>query len=66
MLWFSLFMQMHKFECFFIESALDNTIFFRNKNSTGFLFSKPVCLDNFTQGTYAPKICSHVHVTAID
>ena len=51
---------------FLVQSALDNTIIFRNKNTTGFLFSKPVCLDHFIQGTYVPKICCHVHVTAID
>ena len=43
-----------------------NTIIFRNKNTTGFQFSNPVCLDHFTQGTYIPKICCHAYVTAID
>ena len=66
MLWFSLFMQMHRFVMGIFQSALDNTIIFRNKKTTEFLLSKPVCLDHFTQGTYVKKICSHVHVTTID
>ena len=51
---------------YFFLSALGNTKIFRKKNTTEFLFSNPVCLDHFTQGTYVPKICSHVHVTVID